>query len=221
ISIEDDTSIAMSEDTAARYEAYGWHVQVVEGGEDVVAIEEAIKQARAETGRPSLILLRTVIGYPAPKLQNTGKAHGAALGEEEVAAVKRILGFDPEQHFVIEDDVLAHTRKAVERGKQAHAEWQRKFDAWAEANPERKRLFDRLAARELPAGWTEKLPSWEPDEKGIATRKASGAVINAIAGVLPELWGGSADLAESNNTLIKDADSFGPEKASTGMFKAT
>src|SRR5690606_26331805 len=221
ISIEDDTSIALSEDTAARSEAYGWHVQVVEGGEDVVAIEEALAQARAETGRPSLIMLRTIIGYPAPKLQNTGKAHGAALGEEEVAAVKEILGFDPEQHFVVEDEVLAHTRKAVNRGKEAHAAWQQTFDAWAEANPERKKLFDRLATRELPAGWTDALPSWEPDEKGIATRKASGAVINAVADVLPELWGGSADLAGSNNTLISDAESFGPEKASTGMFKAS
>jgi transketolase len=221
ISIEDDTSIALSEDTAARYEAYGWHVQVVEGGEDVVAIEEALAQARAETGRPSLIMLRTIIGYPAPKLQNTGKAHGAALGEEEVAAVKEILGFDPEQHFVVEDEVLAHTRKAVNRGKEAHAAWQQTFDAWAEANPERKKLFDRLATRELPAGWTDALPSWEPNEKGIATRKASGAVINAVADVLPELWGGSADLAGSNNTLISDAESFGPEKASTGMFKAS
>jgi transketolase len=219
ISIEDDTNIALSEDTAKRYEAYGWHVQVVEGGEDVVAIEDAIKAAKADP-RPSFILLRTIIGYPAPKKMNTGKAHGAALGAEEVAAVKQILGFDPERSFTVEDEVLAHARKAVERGKQAHAQWQDAFDAWAAANPERKELADRLATRTLPEGWAEKLPSWEPDAKGIATRKASGEVLSAVADVLPELWGGSADLAESNNTTMKGADSFGPEKASTEMWKA-
>jgi transketolase len=221
ISIEDDTNIALSEDTAKRYEAYGWHVQVVEGGEDVVAIEEALKSARAETQRPSFILLRTVIGYPAPNKMNTGKAHGAALGGEEVADVKRILGFDPEKSFQIEDEVLAHTRKALDRGKTARAEWQEKFDAWGQADPERKKLADRLATRSLPDGWAEKLPHWDPDAKGIATRKASGEVLNAVADVLPELWGGSADLAESNNTAIKSAGSFGPEKSSTGMWKAS
>ncbi|MGI6875700.1 transketolase [Amycolatopsis sp. 3B14] len=220
ISIEDDTNIALSEDTAKRYEAYGWHVQVVEGGEDVVAIEEAIAAAKAETTRPSFILLRTVIGYPAPNKMNTGKAHGAALGAEEVAAVKKILGFDPERSFQVDDEVIEHTRKALERGKQERAAWQERFDAWAAANPERKKLADRLATRDLPEGWAEKLPSWEPDAKGIATRKASGEVLNALADVLPELWGGSADLAESNNTTMKGADSFGPEKASTGMWKA-
>ncbi|UQS25534.1 transketolase [Amycolatopsis thermalba] len=220
ISIEDDTNIALSEDTAKRYESYGWHVQVVEGGEDVVAIEEAIAAAKAETTRPSFILLRTVIGYPAPNKMNTGKAHGAALGADEVAAVKEILGFDPERSFQVDDEVLEHTRKALERGKQERAAWQERFDAWAAANPERKRLADRLATRDLPEGWAEKLPSWEPDAKGIATRKASGEVLNALADVLPELWGGSADLAESNNTTMKGADSFGPEKASTGMWQA-
>jgi transketolase len=220
ISIEDDTNIALSEDTAKRYESYGWHVQVVEGGEDVVAIEEAIAAAKAETTRPSFILLRTVIGYPAPNKMNTGKAHGAALGGDEVAAVKQILGFDPEKSFQIEDEVLAHTRAALDRGKKERAAWQERFDAWAAANPERKKLADRLATRDLPEGWAEKLPGWEPDAKGIATRKASGEVLNALSGVLPELWGGSADLAESNNTTMKGADSFGPEKASTGMWQA-
>ncbi|AIJ24184.1 transketolase [Amycolatopsis methanolica] len=220
ISIEDDTNIALSEDTAKRYEAYGWHVQVVEGGEDVVAFEEAIAAAKAETTRPSFILLRTVIGYPAPNKMNTGKAHGAALGAEEVAAVKEILGFDPERSFQVDDEVIEHTRKALDRGKQERAAWQERFDAWAAANPERKKLADRLATRDLPEGWAEKLPSWEPDAKGIATRKASGEVLNALADVLPELWGGSADLAESNNTTMKGADSFGPEKASTGMWQA-
>jgi transketolase len=220
ISIEDDTNIALSEDTAKRYEAYGWHVQIVEGGEDVVAIEEAIKAAKAETGRPSFILVRTIIGYPAPKLMNTGKAHGAALGAEEVAAVKKILGFDPEQSFQVDDEVIAHTRKALDRGKTAHATWQERYDVWAAANPERKALGDRLATRSLPEGWAEKLPRWAPDAKGIATRVASGEVLNSLADVLPELWGGSADLAGSNNTTMKGADSFGPEKASTGMWSA-
>ncbi|HET6502533.1 MAG TPA: transketolase [Amycolatopsis sp.] len=219
ISIEDDTTIALSEDTAKRYEAYGWHVQVVEGGEDVVAIEEAIAAAKADP-RPSFILLRTIIGYPAPKKMNTGKAHGAALGAEEVAAVKRILGFDPEQNFEVSDEVLAGTRKAAERGKRWHAAWQERYQEWAAANPERKELADRLATRSLPEGWAEKLPSWEPDAKGLATRKASGEVLSAVADVLPELWGGSADLAESNNTTMKGADSFGPEKATTAMWNA-
>jgi transketolase len=220
ISIEDDTNIALSEDTAKRYEAYGWHVQVVEGGENVVAIEEAIKAAQAETTRPSFILLRTIIGFPAPKKMNTGKAHGAALGAEEVAAVKEILGFDPEKSFQVEDAVIAHTRKALERGKTAHAQWRERYEAWAKANPEAKELGDRLATRSLPEGWSEKLPSWPVDAKGLATRKASGEVLNALADVLPELWGGSADLAESNNTTMKGADSFGPEKASTKMWDA-
>src|SRR3954469_148942 len=220
ISIEDDTNIALSEDTVARYDAYGWHTQVVEGGEDVVAIEEAIKNAKAETGRPSFIALRTVIGYPAPKKMGTGKAHGAALGGEEVAAVKEILGFDPEQSFQVEDDVLKHTRQALERGKAAHAEWTEKFEAWGKANPERKKLADRMPTRTLPEGFADNLPKWEPDAKGIATRKASGEVLNALAEPLPELWGGSADLAESNNTTMKGADSFGPEKAATDMWQA-
>lgn len=220
ISIEDDTNIALSEDTVKRYEAYGWHTQVVEGGEDVVAIEEAIKAAKAETQRPSFIALRTVIGYPAPKKMGTGKAHGAALGGEEVAAVKKILGFDPEQSFQVEDDVLKHTRQALDRGKAAHAEWQEKYDAWGKANPERKKIGDRMATRTLPEGFADNLPKWEPDAKGIATRKASGEVLNALAEPLPELWGGSADLAESNNTTMKGADSFGPEKAATDMWQA-
>ncbi|MBN6040758.1 transketolase [Amycolatopsis sp. 195334CR] len=221
ISIEDDTNIALSEDTAKRYEAYGWHVQVVDGGEDVVAFEAALEAARAETTRPSFILLRTVIGFPAPNKMNTGKAHGAALGADEVAAVKKILGFDETKDFEVADEVIEHTRKAAVRGKAARAEWQTKFDAWAEANPERAKLAARLSRRELPAGWSEKLPSWEPDAKGVATRKASGEVLNSLAEALPELWGGSADLAESNNTTMKGADSFGPESAATGMWKTS
>ncbi|MEV4597686.1 transketolase [Amycolatopsis sp. NPDC049253] len=219
ISIEDDTNIALSEDTVKRYEAYGWHVQVVEGGENVTAIEEAIKAAKAETGRPSFIALRTIIGYPAPTKMNTGKAHGAALGADEIKAVKEILGFDVERTFQVDDEVITHTRKALDRGKQEHAAWQERYDAWAEANPERKALADRLATRTLPEGFADNLPHWDPDPKGIATRKASGEVLNALRDPLPELWGGSADLAESNNTTMKGADSFGPEKATTSAWK--
>jgi transketolase len=220
ISIEDDTKIALSENTGARYEAYGWHVQTVHGGEDVVAILEAINAAKAETGRPSLIVLRTVIGYPAPNKMNTGDAHGSALGDDEVAAVKEILGFDPQRSFVVEPGILEHTRQVIARGQAAHAKWQEAFDSWRQANPSRAALFDRLIRRELPAGWAEKLPTWQPDKKGIATRKASGEVLSAIGEELPELWGGSADLGGSNNTTIKGADSFGPEETSTKMWTA-
>ncbi|MBV9012525.1 MAG: transketolase [Pseudonocardiales bacterium] len=220
ISIEDDTKIALSEDTAARYRAYGWHVQTVRGGEDVVGILDALKAAKAETGRPSLIVLRTVIAYPAPNKMNTGDAHGSALGAEEVATVKEILGFDPQRSFVVEPEVLEHTRQVIARGQTAHAQWQRSFDSWRQANPSRAALFDRLLRRELPAGWAEKLPTWEPGSKDMATRKASGEVLAAIGEVLPELWGGSADLGGSNNTTIKGADSFGPEKTSTKKWTA-
>ena len=220
ISIEDDTNIALSEDVAARYEAYGWHVQKVQGGENVVGILEAIEAAKAVTDRPSFIELRTIIGYAAPKLMNTGKAHGAALGVEEVAAVKEILGFDPDVSFEVDDVVIKHTRQAVDRGEAAKAAWQKGFDSWAAANPERKALLDRLTARELPEGWTDGLPTWEPDPKGVATRAASGKVLNALAPVLPELWGGSADLAESNNTTMAGADSFGPLAAKTAHWDA-
>ncbi len=220
ISIEDDTDIALSEDTGRRYEAYGWHVQHVDGGENVTGILAAIEAAKAETDRPSIIVLRTIIGFPAPTKMNTGKAHGSALGDEEVAAVKRILGFDPDVTFAVEDDVLAHAREVLDRGKLAHAEWTDVFDKWAAANPERKALFDRLFARELPAGWTDHLPTWPQDDKGIATRKASGEVLGKLADVLPELWGGSADLAESNNTTMAGADSFGPPEISTKEWQA-
>jgi transketolase len=214
ISIEDDTAVALAEDVGARYEAYGWHVQRVHGAENVTAVLEAIEAANAVTDRPSFIQVRTIIGFPAPTKMNSGKAHGAALGADEVAGVKRALDFDPDQSFVVEDKVLEHTRAVLERGKRAHAEWQTAFDGWAKANPGRAELFDRMSRRELPAGWHDGLPSWDPaDEKnagGVATRKAFGAVLNGVADALPELWGGSADLAESNNTTIAGADSFGP-----------
>ncbi|HSV68300.1 MAG TPA: transketolase [Mycobacteriales bacterium] len=221
ISIEDDTAVAKSEDVAARYEAYGWHVQRIdwtegtEYTEDVAALESAFDAARAETGRPSFISLRTIIGWPAPNLQNTGKAHGAALGEQEVAATKEVLGFDPAQTFEVAPEVLAHARTVVERGRAARAEWQSTFDAWRAKYADRAELFDRLAARTLPDGWADALPSFGVDPKGVATRKASGAVLNALAPVLPELWGGSADLAESNNTAMKGEPSFIPSEHQT------
>jgi transketolase len=220
ISIEDDTNIALTEDTPKRYQAYGWHVQVVEGGENVVGIEEAIEAAKAVTDRPSFIAIRTIIGYPAPTKMNTGKAHGAALGDEEVAAVKKILGFDPAKNFEVPEGVLEHTRKLVERGKDAHAKWQRDFDAWAAREPERKALLDRLLAQKLPDGWDADVPSWEPGSKDLATRAASAKVLAAVGPKLPELWGGSADLAGSNNTTIEGADSFGPPSISTEEYTA-
>lgn len=220
ISIEDDTNIALCEDTAARYEAYGWHVQRVEGGENVVGIEEAIANAKAVTDRPSFIELRTIIGFPAPKLMNTGKAHGAALGDEEVAAVKEILGFDPGKTFEVRDEVIAHTRKLVDRGKEAHEKWQADFDAWVQRAPDRKALLDRLTAEELPDGWDADIPYWEPGSKALATRAASGEVLSALGPKLPELWGGSADLAGSNNTTMKGVDSFGPPSISTKDYTA-
>ncbi|MCW6008647.1 transketolase [Micromonospora sp. CPCC 205371] len=228
ISIEDDTRIAKSEDIAARYEAYGWHVETVnwrkghpeegEYHEDVEALHAALQRAKAETDRPSFIALRTIIAWPAPNKQNTGKSHGSALGKDEVAATKKLLGFDPEQSFAVDDKVLAHAREVIDRGRAAHAEWQQKFDAWAAANPERKALFDRLATRSLPEGWTEALPEFPADAKGIATRAASGKVLDALAPVLPELWGGSADLAESNNTTMKGEPSFVPTEHATKEF---
>jgi transketolase len=220
ISIEDDTTIALSEDTGKRYEAYGWHVQHVDGGENVQGILDALEAAKAETSRPSIIVLRTIIGYPAPHKMNTGKAHGSALGPDEVAETKKILGFDPDQSFQVEDEVLKHAREVAERGRQAHAVWREAFDKWAANNPERKALFDRLSARELPQDWTDALPVWDTDPKGIATRAASGKVLQSLADTLPELWGGSADLAESNNTTMAGADSFGPESISTKEWKA-
>jgi transketolase len=220
ISIEDDTNIALCEDTAARYRAYGWHVQEVEGGENVVGIEEAIANAKAATDRPSFISLRTIIGYPAPNLMNTGKAHGAALGDDEVAAVKNILGFDPDKTFEVRENVITHTRGLVTRGKEAHERWQPEFEAWAQREPERKALLDRLLAQQLPDGWDADIPHWEPGSKALATRAASGAVLSAVGPKLPELWGGSADLAGSNNTTMKGMDSFGPPSISTKDYTA-
>lgn len=220
ISIEDDTNIAFTEDVKARYEAYHWHVQIVdwkktgEYHEDIAELHAAIEAAKAETTKPSLIILRTIIGWPAPKKQNTGKIHGSALGAEELAAVKEVLGFDPEQTFEVDPAVIEHTRKALERGKEEHDAWNVEFDKWAAANPERKQLLDRVLTGELPDDVEAALPVFEAG-KDVSTRAASGKVINALAGVIPELWGGSADLAESNNTTIEGSSSFVPSEHST------
>jgi transketolase len=211
ISIEGDTQTAFSEDVMARYAAYGWHVQRVEDGNDVEQVYAALTAAQAETDRPSFIAMRTIIGYPAPNLQNTGKAHGAALGEEEVRLTKEAIGFPVDTNFYAPDEVVQHARKAVERGRAMRAQWQEQYDAWAAKNPERKALHDRLQARRLPDGWADALPSFEADQKGIATRKASGKVLAQLGPLSPELWGGSADLAESNNTTIDEESSFLPE----------
>jgi transketolase len=225
ISIEDDTDIALAEDVAKRYEAYGWHVQTVDWThdetkyvEDVPALHQAIRKANAVTDRPSFIVLRTVIAWPAPSAQNTGKAHGSALGDEEVAATKRVLGFDAEKTFEVPPGVLEHTRQLVERGKAAQAEWDQAFRHWTTKPSADVELFDRLQTRTLPQDWADGLPTFEAG-KDVATRKASGAVINAIAAKVPELWGGSADLAESNNTTIENAPSFLPKDRSTKMWQ--
>ncbi|MEU2230018.1 transketolase [Streptomyces vietnamensis] len=214
ISIEGDTETAVSEDTMKRYEAYGWHVQRVEpqanGDLDPAALYAAIKAAEAETERPSFIAMRSIIAWPAPNAQNTEAAHGSALGDEEIAATKRVLGFDPEQTFEVSDEVIAHTRALGDRGREARAAWEKQLSEWRTANPERAAEFDRIQANELPAGWAEKLPVFEAG-KGVATRAASGQVLQALGAVIPELWGGSADLAGSNNTTIDKTSSFLPE----------
>ena len=220
ISIEDDTNVALSENVAARYEAYGWHVQTVDWKktgqyvEDKQQLFAAIEAAQGVSDKPSLIILKTIIGWPAPTKQNTGKIHGSALGAEELAAVKKVLGFDPEQTFVVADDILAHTRKALDRGAEAHAAWQEGFDAWASANADRKTLLDRILTGALPDGVEQALPVFEAG-KDLSTRAASGKVLSALGAVIPELWGGSADLAESNNTTIEGVTSFIPTEHST------
>ncbi len=211
ISIEGDTQTAFSEDVLARYEAYGWHTQRVEDGNDVEELYAALTAARDETDRPSFIAMRTIIGWPAPNLQNTGKAHGAALGEEEVRLTKEAIGFPVDTSFYAPDEVVQHARQVLDRGREARKQWEEAYDAWAEKNPERKALHDRLQARRLPDGWTTALPTFDVDEKGVATRKASGKVLAALGAVVPELWGGSADLAESNNTTIDEGSSFLPD----------
>nr|WP_205380259.1 transketolase [Streptomyces sp. SID7805] len=214
ISIEGDTQTAVSEDTLKRYEAYGWHVQRVaqlpNGDLDPAGLAKALQAAKAETGRPSFIAARSIIAWPAPHAQNTEAAHGSALGADEVAATKRVLGFDPEKSFEVSDEVIAHTRAALDRGREARGEWEKAFAAWRTANPQRAAEFDRIAAGELPEGWQDQLPAFETG-KAVATRAASGKVLQALGAVIPELWGGSADLAGSNNTTIDKNSSFLPK----------
>ena len=213
ISIEGDTHVSFTEDVAARYRAYGWHVQEVaalaDGNIDLASLDAAMVAAKAEKTKPSLIRMHSVIAWPAPKLRGTAKSHGSALGDEEIAATKKELGLNPDEKFAMPAEIFAHVRAVKDRGAVAHAEWNKKFDVWSAANPERHQLLTRLQKRELPAGWDSALPVFEAG-KDLATRAASGHVINAIAKVLPEFWGGSADLAESNNTTIEGGRSFLP-----------
>ena len=226
ISIEDDTNVAFNEDVLGRYEAYGWDVARVDwrqGGEykeDLDALYNAIVSATKVTDKPSIIALNTIIGWPAPTKQNTGAVHGSALGEDEVAATKEILGFDKNESFVIEPEIFEHVRSVGERGKQERAEWEKSFAAWREANPDKAALYDRIRDEELPENYQAAFPTFEAG-KDVATRKASGQVINAIADTFPELWGGSADLAGSNNTTIDNAKSFIPAKRSTDMWEGS
>lgn len=220
ISIEGDTDVAFTEDVRKRYESYGWQVLEVdwrrtgEYVEDVHELDDAIAQAKAETSKPTMIILKTIIGWPAPNKAGTESVHGNALGADEVAATKEVLGFDPAKNFVVEDAVISHTRGLAARAAEARAAWQESFDAWAAANPERKALLDRLEAQALPEGIEDVLPVFEGGTE-VSTRAASGKVINALAAELPELWGGSADLAGSNNTTIEGAPSFIPAEWST------
>ncbi len=223
ISIEDDTDISYSENVQQRYEAYGWQVIEVdwrsgeEYAEDLPALFAAIEAAKAETSKPSLIILKTIIGWPSPGKQNTGGIHGSALGGEELAGLKRALGFDPEQHFAVAPEVIEHSRGLTVRAAEDRAAWQQRFDAWALANPERLALLERLEAGELPEGARRSLPVFEAGTS-VATRAASGKVLNALAPLMPELWGGSADLAGSNNTTIIGAASFVPTHHSTSSW---
>lgn len=226
ISIEDDTDVAFTEDVAKRYEAYGWDVRTVDwtdGGaaysENVEELFDHVREAKKVTDKPTLIALKTIIGWPAPNKQNTGAAHGSALGADEVKAVKEILGFDPEKSFQVDEDVLAHTREVQERAKQDRDEWEKSFREWQQENPDAATLYKRLAEGGLPEDYKSSFPVFEAGES-LATRAASGKVINAIADTFPELWGGSADLAGSNNTTIESADSFNPSSRSTKKFTA-
>jgi len=227
ISIEDDTSVAFSEDVCARYEAYGWHVQRVDwtredGGyeEDVPALHAALLAARA-SDRPAFVALRTIIGWPAPTKRNTGGIHGSKAGADEVRATKELLGFDPERSFVVEDEVLGRAREVAGRAARTRQEWEAGYQAWRSAQPQRAALLDRLVARRLPDGWDADLPDYaaqRADGAAVATRSASGAVLSALAPHLPELWGGSADLAGSNNTTPKGEPSFLPPDRASAEF---
>ena len=218
ISIEGDTHVAFTEDVTARYRAYGWKVIEVaalsDGNVDREKLEAAMIEAEKISDLPVLIRMHSTIAWPAPTAQGTAESHGSALGADEIAATKVLLGLNPEESFIVPAEVLTHAREVITRGKAAHAQWDAEFKSWAQANPERAALLERLRSHELPAGWENALPEF-PAGKDVATRAASGKVINAIAGVLPEFWGGSADLAGSNNTTIYSSSSFLP--ASSAM----
>jgi transketolase len=223
ISIEDDTKIAFTEDLNARYNSYGWHTQTVDWKksgdyvEDMQELNRAIDNAKKETTKPSLITVKTIIGWPSPSKQNTGKIHGSALGAEELAGLKRVLGFDPEKTFDVDPIVLEYTRAISETSNAFRKNWDERFQSWRKSNPIQADLYDRLERNELPKNFESVLPVFEHDVE-VSTRSSSGKVINAIAAVMPELWGGSADLAESNNTSIEGAKSFIPEMFSTNHW---
>ena len=216
ISIEGDTHVSFTEDVSARYRAYGWEVLEVatlpDGNVDLVALDAAMIAAKKQTKKPTLIRMKSVIAWPAPKLRNTAKSHGSALGDEEIAATKVELGLNPDEKFAMPDEVLAHIRLVKQRGAATRAQWNERFDTWKASYPDKAKLLERLVHRDLPTGWESVLPVFEAG-KDVATRAASGKVINAIAGVLPEFWGGSADLAESNNTTIEGGGSFLPQSS--------
>lgn len=224
ISIEDDTDIAFTENVEQRYEAYGWHVQRIDWlqtgdyVEDTKALYDAIENAKQETDRPSLISLRTIIGWPSPKKQNTGGIHGAKLGAEELAGLKEVLGFNPEEHFVMDDELLSHARTVQDRSAQYRATWEVSYQAWRDANPDAAALYDRLVAKELPEDFSAAFPTFDPADGSMATRAASGKVLNELADIMPELWGGSADLAGSNNTTMAGQPSFLPLERQTDSW---
>jgi transketolase len=218
ISLDGPTSLSFdTEDVTKRFEAYGWDVSIVDDANDLPQLERAIDAAMKEEERPSLIRVKSIIGWPSPHKQGTSKAHGSALGEDEVRATKQVLGFDPDQHFEVDEQALARAREVVDKGRQLHAEWNERFAKWKADNPDRFELWDRLRQRRLPAGWQDKLPTFEAG-KAVASRKASSGVLNALKDVLPELWGGSADLAESNNTTMEGEPSFLPTTIETKLW---
>ena len=213
ISIEGDTHVAFTEDVSARYRAYGWNVIDVpaakDGNVDLVQLDAAIISAKTENTKPTLIRMKSVIAWPAPNARNTAESHGSALGADEIAETKKVLGLDPAENFAMPAEILKHVRAVKERGAAAHKDWDEKFNIWKKTNPDRADLLQRLISAELPDGWDSQLPQY-PAGKDVATRKASGETIAALAKVLPEFWGGSADLAGSNNTTINSAGSFLP-----------
>ena len=217
ISIEGDTHLAFTEDVSARYRAYGWDVievaTLADGNVDLPALDQAMTDAKNQSKKPTLIRMKSVIAWPAPKLRNTAKSHGSALGDAEIEATKTLLGLEPQEKFAMPDEVLTHIRLVKDRAAASRKEWNSRFDAWKKSHPEHAQLLTRLIAHDLPAGWETSLPTFEAG-KDVSTRAASGKAVNAIAASLPEFWGGSADLAESNNTTIEGGRSFLPTTTS-------